>query len=107
MKPARAGRFAVILMFSIGLAGPVFAETPSSSEDKPSSTSKDKSGEVKTSDLPQPVQDAGRVIKRVAKELEKATEKVISAGKAAVKDLTKKPDSTARGEGRETSGKDK
>jgi hypothetical protein len=77
-------------MLSIGLAGSVFAETPSTSQDKSSSASTEKSGQLKTSDLPQPVQDAGRAIKRVAKELEKATRKVIQSGKAAVKEITKK-----------------
>ncbi len=90
MKHAREGRLALVLMVSIGLAGSVFAETLSTSEDKSASASTEKSGQLKTSDLPKPVQDTGHAVKQVAKEVEKASTKVIQAGKAAVKEIIKK-----------------
>lgn len=76
-------------------SGPASAET-STKEKAPAekeTTGKDsqtKKGHLAVSDLPEPVQQAGKAIKRVAKELEKATEKTIRAGKAAVKELTEK-----------------
>lgn len=76
-------------------SGPAYADTPApentpAEKDATGKDPKSKKGRVAVSDLPEPVQDAGRVIKRVAKEVEKGTEKVIRAGKAAVKELTEK-----------------
>lgn len=76
-------------------SGPTYAETSApekapAEEKAPAKDPKSKKEHLAVSDLPEPVQEVGRDIKRVAKELEKGTEKTIRAGKAAIKELGEK-----------------